>query len=193
MGEPISVNVTIDLDKVLARRTRGLAYYGDGEPYETEEVQETTIEDLVLDGVVAQLVKEITSDRDFHSGAKSRISNIRDEILRDLLTPILTAAIEAAVQPTNTMGEGVCEPVTLSDIILQRGKGWLEEHVDSRPGRGRTTRIQHIIAEAVDRSFTGELQQALSAGKAEIKRALTKHAAELLAETLAKQAEAQGG
>lgn len=188
-GNVVHVELDIDLDRALIRR-------GGHHGPDDEWIPETpvTLEDLVLDAVVDKIVAKVTSERDgWLAGEQSRVSRVRDEILREKLEPILDAAVAAAIQPTNKLGEGTCEPVTLNDIILQRGQAWLEETIESRTSRGRVSRIQHIINEAVDRTFTSELAHAVNAGKEQIKAALTQHAAALLAETLAKQAEAQGG
>lgn len=191
MTEPITVQVTVNLDQALSRRRRVVTYTSDG-PYEEHYDEPATLEDLVLDGVIAALIEQATQDKSMWTGLTHRIGQIRDELLAKLLEPILADALTRAIQPTNRMGEGVCEATTLTDLIAAKGEAWLGESVSTSRG-GRQTRITQIINEALDRTLTAELRGALDKGKAQIKDALTNHAATLLADTLARQADAAKG
>lgn len=185
IGGPIRLDLTIDLDKAL--RGRGPSYDYDGEP--ADNGGPMTVEDLVLDAVVAGLVANVAADREWYQGERSRISNIRDGIIADLLTPILTEAVNKSVQPTNKLGESACDPVTLSDIIVQRAQAWLGETKGGDGfGRSGKTRLQSLIDEAVGREFQTALVSAVAAGKAEILAAVQASAADVLAKTIAQMA-----
>lgn len=187
MADPVTFTVTLDLDKALT--PTGAEYDHDGDLVTSGEPQ--TLESLVFDQVVRMLVNQVAADQEWARGMRSRISDIRDGIVTDLLTPILTEAVEASVQPTNTMGQGVCEPTTLHDIIVEKGKAWLGENVDRGGYGNRQTRLDKIIADAVGSAFQRDLLAAVEAGKREILDAVKVNAADMLAKTIAKMA--QGG
>lgn len=172
------VTVSIDLDEHLRGQTH---YDADGETYS----EPTTLEDVVLAEVVRTVVAKLVTD-DLYRGLRQKVLEIRDEVIREAVTPLVTEAIEASVQPTDHYGEPKGEPTTLRAIIVKNAQDYLSKPSGGDYNRKALAPVQAFIAAEVASTVTKELREALDAGKAEVKQALQEQGAKLIAEAIAK-------
>lgn len=178
MSDPIVVNLTLDLDKHLARYA---GYDADGEP-----VQEpTTIEDVVLHMATREFVQSL--DRDVKSEVGRRVREIRDEEIRRQVAPLIEEAIAKSVQETDSYGNPKGEPRTMAEIIVAEAKTALSKPKDPY-ARNKGTLVEEFVRAEVAAAFTKELKQAADAAKAEVLAAVKERGAEVLASTISAMA-----
>lgn len=182
-GNTIHVELDIDLDRHLA----GEPIYGGGGDIIGSD--KTTLESVVIAEVVRTVVGRIVKDEMYRS-LSDRIRTLRDEAIMRHVEPLVVAALERGIQPTNRLGESAGERVTLAERVIAEATDYLTK--PQRDGRNydapQRTPAQKWIAEAVEGTVKRELQQALDEGKAEVKAALRRQGADILADTIAKMA-----
>lgn len=179
----ITVNVAdIDLDTVIGERIEEI------EPGEYEGGS-LTLRDAVAD-VIAR--RAIEADAKDGWPLRNRIDQVRNEVLRDLLTPILTKALEEPLTPTNAWGQPTGQPATtLAEIITKQFRETLSERVDDRGQTGYLsdrktfTRLEWMIGSSVQAVVAKELAAELEKAKAALREQLQAVAAAKLAETVA--------
>ena len=170
---PTEITLTLDLDKHLARY---VGYDADG-----EAVQEpTTIEDVVIQMAARQFVESL--DRDVKSEVSRRVKEIRDEVIREQVRPLVVEAIERSVQATDAYGNPKGEPKTMAEVIVQTATDSLRK-TDRYTNGGRTL-VEEFIRTEVGAAFAKELKQAADAAKAEVLAAVKERGGEVLAATI---------
>lgn len=181
MSEPITITIDLDLDRHLAEH-RGFDH--EGEPVSGP----TTVEDVVLGLVVDRLVNRFVSGRGaWDNTVRDRVNEVTHEVIVEKITPMVTDAIAAGVQKTNSYGEPIGEPVTMRDVIVATAKEWLEKPTNDY-GRDRKTRLQALLHDEVERAMKAELKATIDAAKAEVEAAVREKGAEVLAETITRLA-----
>lgn len=188
-GHSIRVELDIDLDRYLAGATR---YNEDGEPVGHEPA---TLETVVLDAVVRDLVRQIVGARSsngaggWYDSVHHRIAKVRDEVIREQVAPIVAEALGAGVQQTDQYGEPTAKPTTLRALIVKDAKDYLTKR--SRDGgynSPESTPVQRMIRDEVAKAVKADLADALAQARAEVAAAVQAEAAVLLAETIKRAA-----
>jgi hypothetical protein len=178
----ITVNVTdLDLDSVIGEQV--------------EEVEPGVYEggNLTLRAAVVQEVARQVVEKHGRGFDTSRmVTEIRDDLIREMLTPIVVAALETPAQRTNGFGEPVGEPVSMRVLVMDTARKVLAQKVDSqgRPERyaaadRTTTWASWLVEKQVREVFAQELQAELDAAKEQLRGQLKEIAAAKLAETVA--------
>lgn len=105
--------------------------------------------DAVPEGVetvgdkVAQIIAKEAMRRPEYATLRDRVTEMRKEIIREELRPIITAALHAPLRKTNTYGEPTGATTTLNEMIMEEAaKAWATSK-DSY-GRDKTT-VQDVI------------------------------------------------
>lgn len=183
MGTPITIELTIDLDKHLANH---VGYDEEGDPVQGP----TTVEDVILGMVADKLVERVTSGiDDYRSTVRDRVAAIRDEEIRKLVAPAVNEAFEAPIRRTNDYGVPTGPERTLHEEIVTKATEWLTSYdPNSRYGDRRLTRAEALVKEQVDRAMNRELSAAIGSAKAEVIAAVQAKGAEVLAKTIADMA-----
>lgn len=179
---PIHVDLTIDLDRYLAGVTR---YDRDGEPYASGP---TTLEAVVLDAVVAQIIHVFVDNRDLSQPLRERVAKVRDEVIREAVQPLVVEALESALQPTSRYGEPAGDPTTLRSVIVAEAQSYLTKAQHARYGDEAVTPVKQMIREEVAKAVKADLKEALEQARAEVSAAVQAEAAVLLAETIKRAA-----
>lgn len=174
MTDPIDLTIRLDIDKVLAPTHRG--YDEDGEPYGAEP---RTLEEVVLDLATEHLIAKL--DADTKRGLAERVRQIRDEVIRAAVEPIVTEALAGPIQQTNTYGEPIGKETTLREIIVATAQKAL---VLQPPGNRRGYDLPaatKVMVEEVDRAVQAEVKAIVAAVKAETADAIRVAAADAIA------------
>lgn len=182
MAEPVKLELTLNLDQNLAR-FRG--YDHEGEPVEGP----TTLEDLVIQLAADTVADRVTKDSQWDQH-RQRVQTVRDEIIREKLEPLIEQALTRSLQPTDSYGQPKGEPTTLAEVIVGKATEMLtkQARVGRYPDERTATQVQAWISEAVDRHVKAELSKALEEAKAEVKAAVRKQGAAVIAETIERMA-----
>lgn len=148
--------------------------------------------DPIFAAVVHQLVDRLVKDRDIYSPLSSTVRNIREELIRQKLEPVIQEALEASIQRTNTYGEACGKTVTLREHIVEESRKILKEVRGDSYDRNRGTLLQRILREQVDSVFKKELLEEINAAKASTRAAVRNEAATVIAETVQRVAKTTG-
>lgn len=175
-----TAQITLDLDfaPYLSRRI-GMDENGD------EISEPMTMEDVVLDAAVKQFMRGI--DSEVRNGISHRIAQIRDEVIREQIAPIITEALTGAITQTNSYGEPIQgSTTTLREIIAKQAT--IETKIqpfDQRTSRyGNPTTATKVLVEQVQKVVTKELSAVVAAVKAETYEAVKAAASEAIAKAV---------
>lgn len=132
-----------------------------------------TIENRVVESIVATILDEQSFDRALDEKLRVAINAKVDEIAEEHVIPELAKRIDGIVlQRTNKWGEDRGESCTLIEYITQRGEDYLAEKVDydgrSKGDRdrmtgwtGTQTRIAHLIDRHLHYAIETAMENAL--------------------------------
>lgn len=178
----ITVNVTgVDLDSVVGEE--GVRYDGDGDLAPGGPI---TLRAAVVREVARQLVEE--HGKSYELGRV--VGEIRGDLIREALAPVVQAALDKPVQRTNGFGEVQGEPTSMRLLLVDEARKLLNARVDSsgRPtqyqGDQKSTYVRWLVADMVREAFGAELKAELDAAKAELRATLQQVAAAKLAEAV---------
>lgn len=169
----INVDVTdISLDSEVGEHK---VYDGDGDGGWDREPQ--TLGQAVAEHIAERLMKD-----DRYPKLREQVFELRREEVRRQLEPIVTSAIVAPVQRTNTYGQPYGEPITMTELIIQETREFLGK-VDSYRREDGTV-VQKAIRDAVSKTIRAELAEVLAEEKAKVVAAVRAKAAELIADAV---------
>jgi hypothetical protein len=174
----MDINVTvdgldrIDLTTVIAQRVR---YDEDGERDVTSDV---TLGERVAALVAAKLTKD-----DEYPGLRKRYLDIRTEVIREMVTPIVAEAISGPIQKTNVYGEPTGATTSIRELIIAEASALLTKSADHY-GRGSETVLQKFVREQIAATFTKELAAVVAKEKEKVVAAVRAKAADLIADAV---------
>lgn len=164
----------IDLTTVIGTR---LVWDDD---HEERVPQDITLADLVSD----KLVREITTD-DQYPLLRRQVMDMRIELIREALEPIIKAALANPMQRTNLFGEPTGPATTLREIILDETKKIINEKPNhSSSGRPHLTYLQQLIQKEVRDVFGKEMVATLKEEKEKLLALVRNEGARIMADTL---------
>lgn len=149
----------------------------------------------LLEAVIAQAAERLVDHakregvKDPYKTLVERVRNIRDEEIREAVKPIIRAAMQRSVQPTNGLGEPAGEPKTLNELIVDEATKQLTSTAKTSTTdfrRRDQTVLEAVIAEQVGAALNKELKTALEGAKAEVLAAVREKGNEVLTEALAR-------
>lgn len=119
------------------------------------------------DSVAAQLLQCIVNDRDSYRSFREKVLEIRDEAIREAVTPLVAQEMARPLQRTNGYGNPAGPETTLTEIIVAEAKALMTRPADTGyRGDGRTL-LQKLVAEAVKAELTAIVSDAVAAVQAE--------------------------
>ncbi len=164
----IEINVSdVTLDSIV--------HDGDGEYARTERLA-----DIVADRMVQRFIGDHSDE---YQAMAREVYRVRESVIRELVTPVITEAIEKSVQKTNTYGEPIGPAVSLREVIVDEAKKMLSTRGDY--GRGDSL-VQKVIKDAVGSALRNELATVLKEEKDKVVAAVRAQAATLIADAVAK-------
>lgn len=135
------------------------------------------------DAIVKAAVHQLTKDQDYRGVSTDlarRVAAIRDETIREQITPVITEAINAEIQQTNQWGEPTGKGrTTLRALIVERANEFFTRKLGDY--RDQRTAASQLVTDAVDRALKQELTSAIADEKAKVVAAVRAKAAELIA------------
>ena len=164
------VTVTFELKDIYR------SAYGDGDY--------TRLPAMLLDSLAAAMVRRIAEDRSGYTSLLTAINKVRDEVIREMVTPIVAEAFASPILRTNSYGEPIRgETTTLREIIIAESIKVITGPADSYGSRGET-RLQAVIRKEIESTWEREIKGAIDAAKAEVRKAVQDKAAGILAQTI---------
>lgn len=137
----------------------------------------------VADAIVIELVDRLVRT-DSYTSLRARVSATRDEVIRELITPIIEEAIATPIQPTNGYGEPKGEPQTLTSLIMAEVRDYLKRETGDY--QRRTTVVAKFVKDATEKVVNTELAAVIVEEKTKAVEVVRGHVAEILAETMKK-------
>lgn len=146
-----------------------------------------TLEEAVVEHVARLVVDDLRADRERWHSLRERINQAIDNEIEAQIEPMVRKALGVERELTDAFGEPTGQRWSLTKRIDELTQAAFSEPKDRGYGKGRTTLINHLVGETVDRRLTAEFTDAIEKGKADIKKALQAHASKILADTIVKQ------
>ena len=156
------MNITVNVDEVTLATVVGevVEYDGDGD---ARLKGEKTIAHLIAEQLAGRIIK----DAERWSYLRDVVEEIRKELVREALAPIVAEAVAAPLQRTNSWGEPAGEPVTMTTVIVGEVRKYLQEPADSYR-RENGTILQKLIRDEVQKAFAAEVKAAVEAARAAV-------------------------
>ncbi|MFJ7417934.1 hypothetical protein ACIQXD_04895 [Streptomyces uncialis] len=152
------MNITIQVDEITLSTIVG-DVIGIDEDGDTIVEGQRTVADLVAQQVMERVVRD-----DQYPNLRQRVTDIRDEEIREAVRPTIEAAITRPIHKTNGYGERTGEQTTLSELIAGEARKMLAEPVERyNPAKG--TQLQQMIRDEVKRTFQQEIADTVAAAR----------------------------
>jgi hypothetical protein len=107
---------------------------------------------------VAALIKDAVVKSPEYAGLRERVTEIRNQEIREAVKPLIREALERPIRRTNTWGEQVGKETTLSEIIMEEAKGVFAATRDGYD-RNRPSFVRQVVAEEVQKAFKADIQE----------------------------------
>lgn len=168
------MNINVDVTDISLDSQVGTHRVYDGEGgYDSAPL---TLGEAVADRIAERLTKD-----DRYPTLRDEVLQLRKEEVLRRLEPIVTEAINRPVQRTNTFGDVVGGPTSLTDLIVKEARDYLSK---SDGYSNRETVLQKTVREAVDKAIKKELAAVVAEEKEKVVAAVRAKAAELIAEAV---------
>lgn len=146
--------------------------------------------EVIIHTLATEMVKKLAEDRDGYQRLRDHIARVRDDVIREMVTPVVAEALTAPIQRTNSYGEPINGPTTTlrEQIVAEAMKVITGPSGDSYNSRGET-RLQVAIRKEVESTWEREIKGAIDSAKAEVRKAVQEKAAAVLAQTIQQMAQ----
>lgn len=135
--------------------------------------------------IIAELSRQILvreegrDDEGF--GISAEIKRRREELIDEAIKPMVDELLEKPIQLTNGYGEPKGEPVTLTEVVMER----ITAHLNQKTRYGsEKTNLDEMIDKMIGYGLKGELQKLVDQAKGQIRAAVKEKAAQVIAETV---------
>jgi hypothetical protein len=168
------VNINVDVTDIDLTSVVGGHQVFDGDDYRTEPV-------TLGEAVAKEIKDEVIKDEPYRT-LRREVLEIRTELVRELLRPLVEEAINAPVQRTNTFGDPQGEPTALREMIMAEVKAVL-----TRPNRSSSSQrslVQEIVKSEVTDALRTELTAVIKEERDKVIKAVHTEAATLIADAV---------
>ncbi len=141
------MNITVNVDEVTLQSL-------------IREATEYSGPHTVGDEVASQIVTRILSDHDLWPPLRDKVTEVRDEVIREKVTPLIAETFARTLTKTNVYGEATGQTTTLSEVIVAEAKRIMTQPNDSY-SRSRRTVLQEMVADEVKRALGAEIADAV--------------------------------
>lgn len=149
------MNITVNVDEVtLATAVAKITRWSE----EDEELVgdgERTIGDIVAEQITAALIKD-----DRWDSMRKKVLEIRSEVIREALLPVVEKALGETFQKTNSYGEPIGGAISMRQVIAEEAKQFMTQPADTY-NREKGTVLQVFVRKAVAEALTTEVQEAV--------------------------------
>lgn len=145
------MNIEVKIDQVTLDTVIGevVRYDEDGDAYPAGNV---TVADKVAKILAAEAVKSPSWEP-----LRDRVTNVRNEMIREAVKPLIREALERPIRRSNAYGERTGTETTLSEIIMDEAKKVFTEVKDSY--RSNKSFIAEVVATEVKKAFQADIQE----------------------------------
>lgn len=155
------MNITVNVDEVsLDTAVASIVRY-DGDDSECV-AGERTVADLVAELIVNRLMK------DGRWGyLRDCVLNIRKEVIREALLPVVEKAMSEPFQRTNSYNEPAGPQVTMREVIADEAKRLMTQPADSY-NRDKGTLLQVMVRKEVEAALGAEVRDAVKQAREQV-------------------------
>ena len=147
------MNITVNVDEISLDTAVGeVVRYGEDGEYVTGH---RTVADLVAEQVTARLMQD-----DRWNSLRDRVLDIRKEVIRETLLPVIEEALTGAFRKTTNFGEPVGPEITMRQVIADEAKRLMTQPVDSY-NRDKGTVLQQMVRKEVEAALGAEIRDAV--------------------------------
>jgi hypothetical protein len=159
------MQITVQVDEVTLTTVIGdIVEYDE---YDEDGDASVTGHKTVADLVATQIVDRLIKDADRWPSLRERVTQIRDEVIRERVTPSVEAALTRPIRKTNRYGEPTGAETTLSELIVDEARKVLTEPADKyRSEKGSV--LQHAIRTEVKAAFDAEIAAAVKKAREDV-------------------------
>lgn len=138
--------------------------------------------------IVQEAARRVLAQRDLTEDVRRRVKQITDEEIRAAVGPMLEQALFEGVQPTDSFGTPKGERTTLRDMVVQEVRR--DIGASKQPGfhGSKQTLLEQIIGREVERVVREDLKQAMDEARKQVRAAVERKGAEVLAQTIERMA-----
>jgi hypothetical protein len=157
------VNITVNVDEVTLATIVGEVIEYDAEDGSASVRGKKTIAHLVAEEIAGRVVKDVER----WTWLRTKVEEIRAQMIREALAPLVEAAVKAPLQRTSGYGEPIGEPVTMTTVIVEEVRKYLKEPADSYR-RENGTVLQKLIRDEVRAAFETEVKKTVAEARAAV-------------------------
>lgn len=178
MKEPeIKVEIgEITMDTVVGERTHRVGE----DDWEQEPI---TLGHLVAEIVTERAIQSATKDE--YRGLRNRVSEVRNEVIREKVAPLIEEALTGEIRKTNSYGEPTGQTTTLRDEIMAEAQRTLTKPTGSSYDRQKSL-LQTIIEKEVSQVLRKELTDVLAEEKKKLINAVRAEGMKMFTDILEK-------
>ena len=154
------MNITVQIDEVSLATVVDQAYrYGD-----EDGPHDRTVGELVAEMIVDRLAQ----DRDRWYELRQTVTEIKREVIREAVRPMVEQAIAEPIQKTSVYGDPVGGLVTLREVIVDEARKVInaKDPNDYRGDKG--TFLVRVVREEVSSALRAEIADAVKEAKARV-------------------------
>ena len=148
------MNIAVSVDDVTLDTIVGeiLGFDEDGDPVTKGE---RTIASMVAEQITARLMHD-----DRWDSMRNKVLEIRAEVIREALLPVVEQALAEQFQRTNNYGEPTGGTISMRTVIAEEAKKFMTQPADTY-NREKGTVLQVFVRKAVAEALTTEVQEAV--------------------------------
>lgn len=155
------MNITINVDEVSLSTAVAEIIQWDEEGDQYAKGEQT-----VADLVAAQIVAKLVGDRSWPS-LREQLLEVRKDVLREALTPVIEEAMTSVFQKTNGYGEPAGPKVTMREVIADEVKRLMTQPADSY-NRDRGTVLEVTVRKEVESALGAEIRNAVKQAREQV-------------------------
>lgn len=142
----------------------------------------------VSEAIVQECARRLLQQYDLTDDVRRRMKQVTGEEIKAAVQPLIKAALDEGFQPTDSFGSPKGDPTTLRDMIVQEAKRDLG--ASKQPGYhgSKQTLLEEIVGREVERAVREDLKQAMDDARKQVRAAVEKNGAEILAQTIERMA-----
>lgn len=142
----------------------------------------------VSEAIVQECARRLLQQYELTDDVRRRMKQVTGDEIRAAVQPLIQAALDEGFQPTDSFGSPKGEPTTLRDMIVQEARRDLG--ASKHPGHhgSKQTLLEEIVGREVERAVREDLKQAMDEARKQVRAAVEKKGAEILAQTIERMA-----
>ena len=155
------MNITVNVDKVTLDTAVAeiVRYDSEGDEYAAGE---RTVADIVAEKITALLVKD-----ERWLPLRERVLEIRKDVIREVLLPVVEEAVTGTFQKTNSYGEPVGPQITMRQVIAEEAQKMMTQPADSY-NREKGTVLQVMVRQEVQAALGNEIRDAVKQAREQV-------------------------